>query len=121
MEGQLPDKNALKDRAANGHPITRAEVSHIASEESDLTGMGPIKSGSAATAQSIRDRQQNYVEMAGDVARKPAGEITKEDAAHVAEGRGEHLHRARAMGGKPVKGGSIAANLQSVADGNAKS
>ena len=83
MEGQLPDKNALKDRAANGHPITRAEVSHIASEESDLTGMGPIKGGSAATAQSIRDRQQNYVETAGDVARKPASEITKEDAAHV--------------------------------------
>ena len=83
MDTEIPRREEMEERATHGHPVTQAEASHIASEESDLTGRGPIKGGVAATAQSVHDRQQNYVETAGDVARKPAEEITKEDAAKV--------------------------------------
>lgn len=83
MEGEIPRKDELQDRAAHGHPLTKSEVSEIASAESDITGGGPIKGGAAATAQSVHDKQQNYVEKAGDVSRKPAEEITKEDVSEV--------------------------------------
>ncbi|KAF5012350.1 hypothetical protein FDECE_1577 [Fusarium decemcellulare] len=111
MEGDLPPKEELKVRAVDGLPITQSEASAIAANESDITGGGPIKGGPAATAQSLHDRQQNFLEKAGDVARKPVDEVTKQDAAEVQKAE------ARAMGGPPGKG-SASANLQSVADQN---
>ncbi|KAF6803031.1 seed maturation protein pm25-like protein, partial [Colletotrichum musicola] len=83
MSSLLPNKNELREQAVEGRPITQTEASTIASAESELTGLGPIKGGSAATAQSLHDKQQNFVAKAGDVARKPANEITKEDGAQV--------------------------------------
>jgi hypothetical protein len=83
MAPEIPRKDELQERAVDGHPVTKSEVSAIAQEESDLTGRGPIKGGVAATAQSVQAKQQNYVEAAGDVSRKPTEEITKEDAAEV--------------------------------------
>ncbi|KAF4470506.1 seed maturation pm25 [Fusarium albosuccineum] len=83
MEGDLPPKEELKVRAVDGLPITQSEASAIAANEPDITGGGPIKGGPAATAQSLHDRQQNFLEKAGDVARKPIDEVTKQDAAEV--------------------------------------
>lgn len=36
-----------------------------------------------ATAQSVHDKQMNFIAKAGEIARKPSGEITSEDAAEV--------------------------------------
>lgn len=83
MDGVLPPKELLIAEAADGKPITQPAVSAIAAAESDMTGRGPIKGGPAATAQAIHDRQENFLAMAGDVARKPPQEVTKEDAAKV--------------------------------------
>lgn len=84
MPTGLPTKTELHQQAAEGRPITQAEASEIATTESDLTdGGGPIKGGSAATAQSLHDMQQKFLEVAGEVARKPADEVTKDDAAKV--------------------------------------
>ncbi|KAF9878002.1 hypothetical protein CkaCkLH20_04578 [Colletotrichum karsti] len=113
MEPQHPNRDELREQAATGRPITQTEASTIASEETDMTGFGPIKGGAAATAQSLHDKQQNFVATAGDVARKPANEITKEDAAHVQSAE------ARVLGGRPPKG-STSADVQSIADENAK-
>ncbi|KAI0135813.1 hypothetical protein F4814DRAFT_444617 [Daldinia grandis] len=109
MEGELPPKEELHQRAVEGHPITQAEASRLAAAETDITGFGPIKGGPAAIAQSEHDRQQNFLAKAGEIARKPADQITKEDAA-----------QARAFGEPPGKG-STAASVQSLADQNAKS
>ncbi|KAF5018005.1 hypothetical protein F66182_10031 [Fusarium sp. NRRL 66182] len=108
---QLPTKDELKVQAVDGRPITQSEAAAIASEESGLTGGGPIKGGAAATAQSLHDKQINFVEKAGEVARKPVDEVTKEDAAEVQKAE------ARAKGGPPGKG-STSADIQSVADTN---
>lgn len=83
MEPSLPPKEELSARAVEGHPITQKEASEIAASETDMTGFGPIKGGPASVAQSIHDRQQNFFEKAGDVARKPPDEVTKDDAAEV--------------------------------------
>ncbi|CAF3529662.1 unnamed protein product [Fusarium graminearum] len=96
----LPTKDDIKAQAVDGRPITQTEAAAIASEESSLTGGGPIKGGAAATAQSMHDRQKNFLEKAGDVVRKAPTE-------------------ARAKGGPPGKG-STAADVQSVADTNAQ-
>jgi multidrug resistance efflux pump len=83
MESELPAKEQLAAQATEGRPITQSEASAIAHAESDMTRRGPIKGGPAATAQSLHDRQQNFFEVAGDVARKPSAEVTKEDAKKV--------------------------------------
>lgn len=79
----LPTKDDIKAQAVDGRPITQTEAAAIASEESSLTGGGPIKGGAAATAQSMHDRQKNFLEKAGDVVRKAPTEVTKEDAAEI--------------------------------------
>ncbi|KAJ4129263.1 hypothetical protein NW768_007798 [Fusarium equiseti] len=104
----FPTKDDIKAQAVDGRPITQTEAAALASEESSLTGGGPIKGGAAATAQSMHDKQKNFLEKAGDVVRKAPTEVTKEDAAE-----------ARAKGGPPGKG-STAADVQSVADQNAQ-
>lgn len=76
-------KDELKTRAVEGAPLSQAEVSNIESEETARTGVGPVKGGPAATAQSIHDKQQTFFQKAGDLARKPVSEITREDAAEV--------------------------------------
>lgn len=83
MESELPAKEQLAAQATSGRPITQSEASAIAHAESDMTRRGPIKGGTAATAQSLHDRQQNFYGVAGEVARKPSSEVTKEDAARV--------------------------------------
>ena len=90
--GSLPAKDELLARVADGRPISQAEASAIAHAESEITGRGPIKGGPASVAQSIHDKQQHYFEVAGEVARKPAQEVTQEDAAQVqrAEVRTSH-------------------------------
>ncbi|OLN85469.1 hypothetical protein CCHL11_08064 [Colletotrichum chlorophyti] len=113
MDGQLPNKNEIREQAAYGEPITQTEASTLASAETDITGFGPIKGGTAATAQSLHDKQQNFIEKAGEVARKPAQEVTKEDAAEVQSAE------ARVLGGRPPKG-SASANAQALADENEK-
>ncbi|RYP40979.1 hypothetical protein DL767_001295 [Monosporascus sp. MG133] len=113
MEPNVPSKTELQIQANEGRPVTQAEASAIASAESTITERGPIKGGAAATAQSLHDRQQNFLEKAGDVARKPANEITKEDAAQVQKAE------ARAVGGPPGKG-STSADVQSIAAENEK-
>lgn len=101
-DSTLP-KDELKTRAVEGAPLSQDEVSAIESEETDRTGFGPIKGGPAATAQSIHDKQQAFFQKAGDLARKPVGDITREDAAEVqkAEVRLSFRHldggRARAL------------------------
>ncbi|KAI1469835.1 uncharacterized protein F4812DRAFT_457238 [Daldinia caldariorum] len=111
MEGELPPKEELHQRAVEGPPITQAEASQIAAAETDITGFGPIKGGPASVAQSEHDRQQNFFAKAGDIARKPTDQITKEDAAQVQKAE------ARALREPPGKG-STAANVQSIADLN---
>lgn len=81
-DGTLP-KDELKTRAVEGAALSQEEVSAIESEETNRTGFGPFKCGPAATAQSIHDKQQTFFQKAGDLARKPVGEITREDAAEV--------------------------------------
>lgn len=83
MEGELPPKEKIQQRAVEGHPVTQSEASALAASETDITGFGPIKGGPASVAQSQHDKQQNFFAKAGEVARKPAGEVTKEDAAQV--------------------------------------
>lgn len=81
---QLPSREELKERAVEGHPITTEEVSKIAKTEAELTdGRGPIAGGVAATAQSLKAKQEHFVEVASEVSHKPADQITKEDAAAV--------------------------------------
>ncbi|KAI8714045.1 hypothetical protein NCS52_01123800 [Fusarium sp. LHS14.1] len=97
MEGDIPQKDELQAWAMEGHPITQSEAFTIAANESDMTGRGPIKGGTAAS----------------DIARKPIDEITKKDAAEVqsAESR---------LAGGPVGGGSFSSDVQSVAEQNAR-
>ncbi|KAI0835147.1 hypothetical protein F5Y06DRAFT_139690 [Hypoxylon sp. FL0890] len=113
MEGELPPKEEIHQRAVEGHPITQTEASEIAAAETDITGFGPIKGGPAAQAQSEHDRQQNFMAKAGEVARKPVDEITKEDAAQVQRAE------ARVLRETPGKG-STSADVQSIADQNEK-
>ncbi|KAK7740921.1 hypothetical protein SLS53_004984 [Cytospora paraplurivora] len=108
----LPPKDQLNARAVEGHPITQEEVSALEAAEADRTGSGPVRGGPAATAQSIHNKQQNFFQKAGDLGRKPVGEITREDAAAVQKAE------ARALGGPPGKGTTSAA-VQSIADRNA--
>ena len=127
----MPAKEDLRDRAVEGRPITQAEASRIAATESDMTGSGPIKGGPAAAAQSLHDKQQNFMEKSGEIARKPADEITKEDAAEVQRAevsrdlKGElgsvltRSYQARFLGHRPGKG-STSADIQSLADQNAQ-
>ncbi|KAI1370402.1 hypothetical protein F4677DRAFT_363867 [Hypoxylon crocopeplum] len=109
MEGELPPKEELHQRAVEGRPITQSEASALAATETEMTGFGPIKGGPAAAAQSQHDRQQNFLAKAGEVARKPVDE----DAREVQKAE------ARALGEPPGKG-STSANVQSLADQNEK-
>ncbi|AEO63050.1 4cbd3ea9-f4db-4780-bb41-23d9bd7e8161 [Thermothielavioides terrestris] len=113
MESELPPKEQLAAQAADGRPITQSEASAIAAAESDMTRRGPIKGGPAAAAQSLHDRQQNFFSVAGEVARKPSGEVTKEDAKRV-----QHFE-ARALG-HPLGKDSLSAEVQHIAEHNAK-
>ncbi|KAK3370573.1 hypothetical protein B0H63DRAFT_454735 [Podospora didyma] len=110
-ETQTPITQELKAAAAEGRPITVAEVSTIASAESEMTGRGPAKGGAGAVAQSIHDRQENFKAKADEVLQKPAGEVTKEDAADLMR------KEARAIGDNPGKD-SVSAKIQSIADKN---
>lgn len=113
MDSELPSKEQLVAPAVDCRPITQSAAATIAATESDMTGRGPIKGGPAAPAQSLHDRQENFLAVADDVARKNAEEITTEDAAKV------QRFEARALG-HPVERGSFTAKVQSIADHNAQ-
>ncbi|KAK4187019.1 hypothetical protein QBC35DRAFT_515814 [Podospora australis] len=113
MDSELPSKEQLATQAVDGRPITQSAAATIAAAESDMTGRGPIKGGPAATAQSLHDRQENFLAAADEVAHKNAEEITKEDAAKV-----QHFE-ARALG-HPGGKDSFGAHVQSIADHNAQ-
>jgi hypothetical protein len=83
MERNIPSKDQLRNRAAQGHIITQEEVAAIQAAEADLTGFGAVKGGSAATAQSLHAKQQNFLAAANDVLRKPIQELTAEDASKL--------------------------------------
>lgn len=81
---ELPSKDELLARAAEGDTITQDEVSRLAEEEAKLNNQGlPAKGSVAATAQSIHDKQENFLETAAEVKQKKPEEITKEDAAKL--------------------------------------
>ncbi|KAL2111007.1 hypothetical protein VUR80DRAFT_417 [Thermomyces stellatus] len=109
---EYPNKQDVQERAASGEPISQDEASSLVREERDMTGWGPIPGGAAATAQSLHDRQMNFVAKAGDIARKPEHEVTKEDAADL------QSKEARARGGVPPGGPSTSSFVQSIADQN---
>ncbi|KAI7776364.1 seed maturation protein pm25 [Diaporthe eres] len=96
-DATLP-KDKLKTRAVEGAPLSQEEVSAIQSEETSRTCFGAVKGGPAATAQSIHDKQQTFFQKAGDLARKPVGESTREDAAEVQKAE------AQVLGGPPGAG-----------------
>jgi len=83
MDSELPDIEQLQAQVEEGYPITQAEASAIAHNESDMTHRGPIKGGRAAIAQGLHDRRENFLRVAGEVARKPSDQITKEDAVRI--------------------------------------
>ncbi|KAK9416371.1 putative SMP domain-containing protein [Seiridium cardinale] len=114
MTSEFPSKDQLRQQAIDGRPITQSEASAIATAEADRSDAGLVKGGSAATAQSLHDKQQNFLEKAGGAARKYPGEVTKEDAAEVQRAE------ARLLGERPGKG-STSAKVQSLADQNAAS
>ncbi|KXX73358.1 hypothetical protein MMYC01_209503 [Madurella mycetomatis] len=113
MDSELPPKEQLAAQAEQGLRITQSTASAIAAAESDMTHRGPIKGGPAATAQSLHDRQENFFAAAGEVARKPTDQVTKDDAARV-----QHSE-ARALGHVPGKD-SFSATVRSIADSNAQ-
>ncbi|GAB1314627.1 hypothetical protein MFIFM68171_04837 [Madurella fahalii] len=113
MDSELPPKEQLAAQAEQGLPITQSTASAIAAAESDMTHRGPIKGGPAATAQSLHDREENFLAIAGEVARKSADQVTKDDAARV-----RHFE-TRALGHAPGKD-SFSATVQLIADHNAQ-
>ncbi|AEO56587.1 hypothetical protein MYCTH_2301682 [Thermothelomyces thermophilus ATCC 42464] len=60
-----------------------------------MTRREPIKGGPAATAQGLHDRQQNFLQVAGGVARKPSFEVTKEDAKKIQHFESIHVMNNR--------------------------
>ncbi|KAK5656730.1 hypothetical protein OQA88_4278 [Cercophora sp. LCS_1] len=112
MNSKLPSKDELMARTTDELPITQDEASRIAAAESDMTGRGPIKGGPAAIAQSLHDKQKNFLAKASEVAHKSADEITKEDAAEVQRSETRLL-------GHPPGEGSISAKIQAITDHNA--
>ena len=101
---EYPNKHDVQERAAAGQPISQEEVSSLEREERDMTGWGPVPGGTAgmspnlyssprrsetpahnplATAQSLHDRQMNFIAKEAELARKPADDITKDDAAEI--------------------------------------
>ncbi|KAH6657210.1 hypothetical protein BKA67DRAFT_655492 [Truncatella angustata] len=104
MTSELPTKDQLYQQDVDGRPITQTEASAVGSDAG----------GSAVTAQSSYDKQQNLVDRAGEVASKYPAEITKDDAAEVQKAE------AQLLGERPGKD-STWAKVQSIADQNAAS
>ena len=79
MAEELPKPEDIRERAASGIPITRQEISDITKAEQTVPGQ-TVKGGSAATAQSLYAKQQDFYNQATEVLSRPAEEITKEEA-----------------------------------------
>ncbi|RAL04651.1 uncharacterized protein BO80DRAFT_499457 [Aspergillus ibericus CBS 121593] len=111
MSSELPDIAGLKRAVQSGQRVGAEDVSALAQTESELTGGGPIRGGTAATAQSLAMKQMNFEEKLDELSRKPQSHITRDDAReiHAAEGRAFN---------KPPGPGSIAAQVRSIADRN---
>ncbi|PWY72136.1 hypothetical protein BO94DRAFT_501202, partial [Aspergillus sclerotioniger CBS 115572] len=111
MSSELPDIVGLKRAVERGQRVGPEDVSALAQTESELTGAGPIRGGTAATAQSLAMKQMNFDEILDELSRKPQSHITQDDARelYAAEGRAFN---------KPPGPGSIAAQVRSIADRN---
>ncbi|KZL81656.1 seed maturation protein pm25-like protein [Colletotrichum incanum] len=109
------DQETVQHLADNGHAISNKEVSEIAQAEKALTGNPvPAAGGLAATAQSLRDKQQNFLAKEVEIEKKPESDITNDDA------KKSQSAEARLLGHRPPAG-SVAAHTQSIANKNEKS
>ncbi|GLA24671.1 hypothetical protein CBS63078_9571 [Aspergillus niger] len=111
MSSEIPDIPELKRAVESGQRIDPGDVSALAQTESELSGGGPIRGGTAATAQSLAMKQMNLDAKLEALSRKPQSHITQDDARelHAAEGRAFN---------KPPGPGSVSAQVQSIADRN---
>ncbi|KAK4243652.1 hypothetical protein C7999DRAFT_18019 [Corynascus novoguineensis] len=117
MESRLPTKKEIVNEGYE-RPITQGEASQITSAESNIKGRGTIKGGTAATAQSLHDRQRDLgasleeklpdtMQLEADFAEgRP---ITQTEASAIASAESSITGRG------PIKGGP-AATAQSVHD-----
>ncbi|GKT42873.1 uncharacterized protein ColSpa_03054 [Colletotrichum spaethianum] len=97
------DQQTVKHLVDNGHVISDKEVSEIAQDEKALTG-NPVPAAGVlagtsifydltfrpssnpfftATAQSLRDKQQNFSTEEAEIEKKPQSDITKDDAKDI--------------------------------------
>ncbi|GLB21179.1 hypothetical protein AtubIFM61612_011136 [Aspergillus tubingensis] len=114
MSSEIPDIPELKRAMESGQRIDPEDVSALAQNESELTGGGPIRGGTAATAQSLAMKQMNFDEKLEALSRKPQSHITQEDARELSRGGGKS---GRAFN-KPPGPGSVSAQVRSIADRN---
>ncbi|WYZ44554.1 hypothetical protein EsH8_VII_000990 [Colletotrichum jinshuiense] len=126
------DMETVQHLADNGHVISNKEVSDIVQAEKAQTGnVCPVASSLAcmvssfiafvsiglpvtfplATAQSLHDKQQNFLNKEAEIAKKPESDITKEDAKEIQSAE------ARLLGHRPPTE-SVSAHIQSIADKN---
>ncbi|KAL2211801.1 hypothetical protein CC79DRAFT_1329084 [Sarocladium strictum] len=89
-------------------------ASELAKAETKQTGTGPIAGGAAATAQSIKDKQNNLNDTVHQVAGKAPEELTRDDAAKL------QSREDRILGQEARGSGSLASEVQSQADKNAQ-
>ncbi|CCF40551.1 hypothetical protein CH063_11084 [Colletotrichum higginsianum] len=109
------NQETVQHLADNGHIISPKEISEIAQAEKAQTGNPvPTVGGLTATAQSLHDKQQNFLVKKAEIEKKPESDITKDDAKEIQSAE------ARLLGHRPPTG-SISAHIQSIADKNEKS
>ncbi|KAF3928943.1 hypothetical protein AA313_de0207125 [Arthrobotrys entomopaga] len=109
---RLPAQAELVHQAEKGILFTPQQVAYIAQKETESNGPGIAAGGPAATAQSLYDKQQNFLEEASKIIEKEPAAITKEDASHLMS------LEAKALGGQRPSKGSLSSRLQSIADHN---
>ncbi|TQN69901.1 hypothetical protein CSHISOI_05576, partial [Colletotrichum shisoi] len=108
-------QETVQHLADNGHIISPKEISEIAQSEKDQTGNPvPAAGGLTATAQSLHDKQQNFLVKEAEIEKKSESDITKDDAKEIQSAE------ARLLGHRPPTD-SISAHIQSIADKNEKS
>ncbi|KAK6533486.1 hypothetical protein TWF694_002425 [Orbilia ellipsospora] len=109
---RLPTQAELVHQAEQGILFTPQQVADITQKEAESNGSGIAAGGPAATAQSLYDKQQNFLEEASKIIEKEPTTITKNDASHLMS------LEAKALGGQRPAKGSLSAKLQSIADHN---
>ncbi|GJD03251.1 seed maturation protein pm25-like protein [Colletotrichum higginsianum] len=78
------NQETVQHLADNGHIISPKEISEIAQAEKAQTGNPvPAAGGLTATAQSLHDKQQNFLVKEAEIEKKPESDITKDDAKEI--------------------------------------